>query len=76
MLISWALMAALNTQALPLTVEFIDSRDDNKATYAIVKHDNKTCKVRLDKSELRDYDKAIAIIMEMCDGYFKDVGGL
>lgn len=66
MIISWALIAVLNAQALPPTVEFIDSRDDNKIIHVFVTHDNKTCHVKINKAELKDYDKVIVKVMEKC----------
>ncbi len=64
--ISWALIAVLNAAAMPPTVEFIDSNDNPKKTYLVINHDNKTCKLLINKSELKDYDKILAVAMEKC----------
>lgn len=66
MIISYVLIAAINAAALSPTVEFMDSRDDSSKTYVIVRHDNKTCKVLINKTELKDYDKIITVVMEKC----------
>lgn len=66
MIINYVLLAAINAAALSPTVEFMDSRDDSRKTYVIITHENKTCKVLVNKTELKDYDKIIAVVMEKC----------
>ncbi len=65
---SWLLIAALNSAALPPTVEFIDSRDDSRYTFVLITHDNSTCKVMVNKARLKkDYDKIINEVLEFCE---------
>lgn len=67
MILSYALLAAINLSTLPPTIEFIDSKDDDKITYLfITKPNEKPCAVRINKAELKDYDRAIAVAMERC----------
>ncbi len=55
----------LQTAELQPTVSFIDSRDDSKITYVIV---NDSCKVKIKKTELRDYDSVVEKVFKAC-GY-------
>lgn len=57
------LTALLNTPYSPPVVEIYDSRDDKNITYVVV---NSTCKVKIKKSELKDYDKIINVVMKKC----------
>ena len=59
------LAAHLQTAELQPTISFVDSRDDNKITYVIV---NETCKVKILKSELKDYDSIVNKVFKKC-GY-------
>ena len=63
MMLPFALLTAMNMAALPPRIDIIDSRDNPKVTYIIV---NETCKVRVNKAELKDYDRIIAVVMEKC----------
>jgi len=47
----------------PLVIEIVDSRDDVEVTYIII---NQTCKVKILKSELRDYDKVVDKAIHVC----------
>lgn len=44
-------------------IDIIDSRDDNKISYIIV---NNTCKVAVNKVELKDYDTVIDKVLKHC----------
>ena len=57
------LLVALLQPKLEPTIDFIDSRDDKEITYIIV---NNTCKIKVKKADLKNYDKVIDIIMEKC----------
>lgn len=54
--------ALIQSPSLP-DIEFMDSRDDSRITYVIV---NKTCKVKINKAELRDYDGIIERVLKKC----------
>lgn len=58
-----ALLTALTI--LKPTIDFIDSKDDSKVAYIII-DDN--CKVKINKSELKDYDKLVRRVLAKC-GY-------
>lgn len=62
-MIPMILLAMLN---IPYTntVEFIDSKDDPAITYLIV---NGECKVKLKKTELRDWDLVVKKAEKQCD---------
>lgn len=57
------LAALIQYPVLGPTIDFVDSRDDSKMTYIIV---NDTCKVKIKKSDLNDYDAIIDIVMKKC----------
>lgn len=61
MILSSALLAI--AAILPPNIDVIDSRDDSKATYFIV---NDTCKVKINKAELKDYDKVVTKVLDVC----------
>lgn len=55
------LLLALASPA-DLTPEFVDSRDNPRITFIIIGN----CKVEIDKAELKDYDKIIKKVEEIC----------
>lgn len=61
-----ALILVMNIQALPPSIEFTDSHDDSRYTFVTVEHDFKTCKIKILKADLKDYDRVIAVVMEKC----------
>lgn len=44
-------------------IDIVDSIDDSKIVYIIV---NNTCKIAVDKVELKDYDKVVNTVMAKC----------
>lgn len=62
----YALLVAMNISALPPAIEFTDSRDDSRYTFVTVEHDFKTCKIKILKADLKDYDRVVAVVMEKC----------
>lgn len=52
-------------QSTPV-VEFMDSRDDSRYTYVTVEKDFKTCKIKILKTDLKDYDRVVAVVTEKC----------
>jgi hypothetical protein len=60
---SFLLIALLNLNDPP-TFEFLDSRDDPKATYLIV---NGTCKIKILKKDLDKTDEIVDIVEKTCD---------
>ncbi len=46
------------------TVEFIDSKDDPSITYLII---NNECKVKLKKTELKDWDRVLNKVEKQCE---------
>jgi len=61
MIITSALLAALSVP--PLTIDVIDSRDDNRFVFVIV---NDKCKIEISKQELKDYDLVVQKVMQTC----------
>ena len=62
-MIPMILLALLNTPYTN-TVEFIDSKDDQSITYMIV---NGICKVKLKKTELKDWDAVVRKGEKQCE---------
>ncbi len=58
------LSALLLALAAPpdLTVDIVDSRDNPRITFVIIGY----CKVAVDKAELRDYDRVVKKVEEIC----------
>jgi hypothetical protein len=57
------ILAALFNMTPEPSIDFIDSQDDPKVTYLII---NKTCKVPLFKTELRDWDEVVRKAERIC----------
>jgi len=49
--------------AMSHTIEFMDSRDDNKKTWIII---DGRCKVLIDKVELRNTEKIVDEVIKKC----------
>ncbi len=61
MILSGILLA---TMSLPqVSVDIIDSRDDNRFVFVIV---NQKCKIEIGKQELKDYDLVVRKVMNLC----------
>jgi hypothetical protein len=61
MYLPFILTALLETQTP--TIDIVDSRDDNKITYIIL---NNTCKVAVNKADLKDYDRIVESVFRRC----------